>query len=106
MWAQLITMRVKPGKEGELPSVFGQLDNIEQPGSGLMRTIAMQDQNDPSRVMTLVVFESEAKARAREQDPRRAEGLASVQATMADVFDGPPTFVNLTVLHDHATMGD
>jgi quinol monooxygenase YgiN len=100
MWAQLIKMRVKPGKEQDLPSLFEQLDASEQPGSGLLRTMAMQDQNDPSQVYALVVFESEEKARAREQDPRRQEALASAQATMTEVFDGQPEFVDLTVMRD------
>ena len=39
-----------------------------------MQTLTMRDQNDPELVYTLVVFESEEKARAREQDPRRQEG--------------------------------
>ena len=100
MWAQLIKMRVKPGKEQDLPSLFEQLDASEQPGSGLLRTMAMQDQNDPSQVYALVVFESEEKAREREQDPRRQEALASAQATMTEVFDGQPEFVDLTVMRD------
>ncbi len=56
----------------------------------------MQDQNDPSRVFMLVVFESEEKARARENDPRRQEGLQAARATMAEIFDGAPEFVDLT----------
>ena len=40
----------------------------------LLQTLTMRDQNDPELVYTLVVFESEEKARAREQDPRRQEG--------------------------------
>ena len=100
MWAQLITMRVKPGREDELPEVFDQLQSAEQPDSGLLRTMAMLDQKDPSRLYTLVVFENEEKARAREQDPRRAEALSSVQALMADLFEGPPEFVDLTILRD------
>ena len=100
MWAQLIKMRVKPGREQDLPGLFEQLNVIEQPGSGLLRAMAMQDQNDPSRAYVLVVFESEEKARAREQDPRRQEGLKSAQATMAELFDGAPEFVDLTVVQD------
>jgi quinol monooxygenase YgiN len=103
MWAQLIKMRVKPGKEQDLPGLFGQLRAIEQPDSGLLRTTAMQDQNDPSQAYVLVVFESEEKARAREQDPRRQEDLKSVQATMAEFFDGPPQFVDLTVVGDETS---
>jgi quinol monooxygenase YgiN len=100
MWAQLIKMRLRPGRETDLPGVLEQLHALEQPGSGLLRTMAMQDQNDPSGVYVVVVFESEQKARAREQDPRRLEGMKAVQAAMAELFDGPPEFVDLTVLQD------
>ena len=60
----------------------------------------MRDQNDPSRVFTLVVFESEDKARARENDPRRQEGLDAVRAAMAEVFEGPAEFIDLTVVEE------
>jgi quinol monooxygenase YgiN len=100
MWAQLITVRLKPGKEGELPRLVEQLQATEQPGSGLLRSSAMQDQSDPSRVHMLVVFESEEKARERENDPRRNEGLQAARATMAEIFDGAPEFTDLTVLAD------
>lgn len=102
MWAQLITMRVKDGKDAELPKLFDQLRAVEQPGSGLVRSLAMRDQNDPARVYTLVLFESEEQARAREQDHRREEGLAAARATMAEIFDGPPQFIDLTVVSDFA----
>ncbi len=100
MWAQLITTRLKPGREAELPGLFEQLRAAEQPGSGLVRSMAMRDQNDPSRVYMLVVFESEAKARARENDPRRQEGLQAARATMSEIFDGAPEFVDLTVVDE------
>jgi hypothetical protein len=58
----------------------------------------MQDQNDPKRVYILVVFESEEKARARENDPRRQEGLQTARATMTEIFDGPLEFVDLTIV--------
>jgi len=48
----------------------------------------------------LVVFESEEKARARESDPRRQEGLQAVRAVMAEIFDGPPEFVDLAVVEE------
>ena len=102
MWAQLISMRLKPGKDDELPKVFDQLRATEQEGSGLLRSMAFRDQGDPSRVVTLVIFESEEKARAREQDPRRQEGLATVRATMAEVFEGAPEFMDLTLISDFA----
>jgi heme-degrading monooxygenase HmoA len=77
-----------------------QLRATEQPGSGLVRSLAMQDQKDPSRVFMLVVFESEERARARENDPRREEALKAARATMAEIFDGAPEFVDLTVVDE------
>lgn len=100
MWAQLITTRIKPGREGDLQKLAEQLQATEQPNSGLVRSTMMQDQNDSSRAYTLVVFESEEKARARENDPRRQEGFAEVRALMAEIFDGPPEFVDLTIVED------
>lgn len=100
MWAQLITMRLKAGKVQDLPKLFEQLHATEQPGSGLVRSLAMRDQKDPSRVYTLVLFESEEKARAREADERREQGLAAARAMMAEIFDGPPEFVDLTIVND------
>lgn len=102
MWAQLIRMTVKPESGDDLPGLMQQLQAIEQPDSGLLRTTTMRDRSDPTQVYTLVVFESEEQARAREADPRRQEGLKAVQAAMAGMFDGPPEFVDLDVVHDVA----
>jgi len=99
MWAQLITTRIKAGRESELPRLFETLHAAEQPGSGLLHTFGLQDQQDPTRAFVFVVFESEEKARSRENDPRRAEGLVDARAVMAEIFDGPPEFVDLTVVH-------
>jgi len=98
MWAQLITMRLKPDKN--TAEVNDQIRAAEQPGSGLVRTLVTHDQKDPSQVYTLVVFDSEEKARAREQDPRRQERLQAARAMMADIFDGPPEFTDLTVAEE------
>jgi quinol monooxygenase YgiN len=100
MWAQLITMRLKPGREADVKGLMEQLQAAEQPDSGLLRTTTMRDINDPSLVYTLVVFENEGKARARENDPRRQEALQAVRATMAEMFEGAPQFVDLTVDFD------
>jgi quinol monooxygenase YgiN len=100
MWAQLITTRLKPGREDDLEGLVEMLRAVEQPGSGLLRSTAMRDQNDPARVYMLVVFESEEKARARENDPRREEGLQAARAKMAEIFDGAPEFVDLTVVDE------
>jgi heme-degrading monooxygenase HmoA len=100
MWAQMITMRLKPGREDELAKVAALLRAAEQPGSGLVHTTTTRDAADPSRVVTFVVFESEAKARERENDPRRQEGLQAVRATMGEIFEGAPEFTDLTVVDD------
>ena len=98
MWAQLIKMQLKPGKD--VAELNKQIQAAEQPGSGLVRSLFMQDQKDPSQVYGLVVFESEEKARARENDPRRQEGLQAARQIMAEIFDGPPEFVDLTVVEE------
>ncbi len=101
MWAQLITTRLKPGREGDLSRLFELFQASEQPGSGLVRSTAMHDQNDPAKVYILVVFETEDKARARENDPKREDALGDARALMAEIFDGPPAFVDLTVVGEY-----
>jgi len=103
MWAQLIKMDVKPEHVADLPTLFGHLQQAEQPDSGLLRTSVFQDRSDPTQAFVVVLFESEAKARIREQDPRRKEALKSVQEFMTDVLAGPPSFVDLDVIQDVTT---
>jgi quinol monooxygenase YgiN len=97
MWAQLISVTLKPGSDEGLATLAEQLRATEQADSGLVRSSIMRDQKDPNRVHMLVVFESEEKAREREEDPRRAEGLQAARATMAEIFAGPPEFTDLVV---------
>lgn len=98
MWAQLQKVSSKPEHEAQLLEVFEQLHALEQEDSGLVRTAVMRSQADPALVFVLVVFDSEEKARAREQDPRREQGLQRIRAAMGDVLDGPPEFFDLDVL--------
>ena len=100
MWAQMITVRIKAGREGDLHQLEQQIRKAEQPNSGLVRSLMMQDQKDPSRAYMLVVFESEEHARARESDPRRQEALQEAREFMGEIFDGPPEFVDLTVVDE------
>ena len=100
MWAQIIKMNLKPGSEADLASLIEQLHAAEQADSGLLRTIFMRDQADPSALHTLVLFESEDKARAREQDPRREEAMLAIRALMAEMMASPPEFLNLDVVLD------
>lgn len=103
MWAQLITMRVKPGRDSQ--GLNEQIRAAEQPGSGLVRTLVMHDQKDPDLLYTLVVFESEEKARERERDPRRQKQLEGVRAAMAEMVDGAPEFIDLTVVTEWVPEG-
>ncbi len=102
MWAQLITTRLKAGREGDLAKLQEEFRKVEQPGSGLIRSTMMQDQKDPTRVYMLIVFESEERARARENDPKRQASLGAAGELMAEIFDGAPEFVDLTVAADYA----
>ena len=95
MWAQLIRVQIKPGKD--LNAIAKELQALERPGSGLVRTTVMFDQKDQSQAYLLVVFESEEKARAREQDPSRAEALQRVREMMEDAYASPPQFTDLVV---------
>jgi len=102
MWAQLITARLKPGREGDLSKLSKHLQAAEQPNSGLMEALMMVDQKDPGRVYMVVVFESEEKARARENDQRRQAGPEhhAAHELMEEIFDGAPEFVDLTVIEE------
>jgi heme-degrading monooxygenase HmoA len=100
MWAQLQRVSTRPERESELLDVFEQLQAIEQTDSGLLRTMVMRSQADPTQVFVLVLFENEEKARAREQDPRRQQGLERIRAALGDVLDGPPEFFDLTVVRE------
>ena len=98
MWAQLIKTGIKAGKETELDRLAQEFQAAEQPGSGLVWSATMLDQKDPSVIYMMIVCESEEKAREREQDPRREKGLAEARATMAEIFEGPVEFTDLTIV--------
>ena len=98
MWSQIIKMRLKPGMDNELVAVMDMLQATEQPGSGLLRSTTMRDQKDPSSIYTLVEFDREESARARERDPRREQALQAVREKMGQIFDGPPEFIDLDVV--------
>ena len=101
MWAQLIKTRLKQGREGDLETLMAQIRAAEQPNSGLVRSMYMHDQSDHLSVYMLVVFDSEDAARARENDSRRQDSLQEARATMAEIFDGPPEFIDLVVDDEH-----
>ena len=101
MWAQLISTKVKEGSEEGLERLFQQLRDAEPTDSGMVRTLVMRDQQDPSSLSMLVVFESEEKARARENAPGRDEALAAARTTMGEIFEGPPSFTDFVVVAEY-----
>jgi len=98
MWAQVQRASTNPEREEELVEVFEQLRAIEQEDSGLLQTLVMRSKADPTETFVVVVFESEEKARAREQDPRRQEPLRRIRAALGDVLNGQPEFFDCDVL--------
>jgi len=102
MWAQIIKTHLKPGMDSDFVGLMDQFKAIEQPDSGLLRTYALRDAKDPSAVYMMVIFESEEKARLREKDPRRTEGLKAAGQTMGQIFEGDMEFADLDVLVESA----
>ena len=98
MWAQMQRVSTNPEKEAEVLDIFEQLRAIEQEDSGLLQTLVMRSQKDPTEVFVVVVFESEEKARSRDADPQRQEPLQRIRAAMGDVLNGPPEFFDCDVL--------
>jgi len=91
MWAQLVKARFKPGQEAEARRIQEEMAERErQNPTGWLRSIQLQNQNDPREFYSLIFFESEEKARQREQSPERREIVERIQACM----DGRPEFVD------------
>jgi quinol monooxygenase YgiN len=98
MWAQLITVQVRPGCD--LDAVIDAIKAAELPGSGLIHETFTRDQKDPNRFHMFAVFQSEEMARAREGDPRRTEAVATIQSLLREILAGPPQFTDLDVIED------
>lgn len=96
MWAQLIKSRIKPGKEEEARGLSQEFqEGGQNGGAGWLRMIAMQNQNDPNESYTLIVFESEEKARENERSPEQAHRFQRLQ----EIFESPE-FVDLNVVYE------
>jgi DNA-binding NarL/FixJ family response regulator len=95
MRAQQTTMRLMPGND--TAEVNEQLRAPRQPEPGPVRTLTMHDH--PARCTRRLRSRARRK-HAREQDPRRQETLQAARAVMADIFDGPPQFTDLTVAEE------
>ena len=91
-------MQVKPGEN--IDRVVATLKAGEQPESGLIREMFLQDQKDPERFSIVALFESEQAARAREADPRRAATSAQMREILGEILAAPPQFTDCTVVED------
>ena len=98
MWAQLIKMRVRPGKEEDLQRIGEEWE--EQVGrgtdSGWMRTLLFRSATNPPEWYELTYFESEEKARANERSQKHQEILQR----MMPLIDGQPEYVDLTPVQE------
>jgi len=106
MWAQIIKTQLKAGHDGDFVDLMKHFRETEKPGSGLLHSFAARDQNDPSSVYMLVIFESEEKARIRENDEERQASLEPARRLMGEIFDGAVEFTNLDIVADFTPAGN
>ncbi|HVW79743.1 MAG TPA: hypothetical protein VHB69_02230 [Mycobacteriales bacterium] len=100
MWVQIIKVQLKDGMDAGLNELFQLIKANEQPDSGLIRETLTRDQTDPNSVYVIATFASEEQARAREADPRRAEGQVAIRAKLGEIIAGPPEFIDLNVIEE------
>ena len=105
MWAQIIKTQLKAGHDSDFIKLMEHFRTTEKPGSGLVTSYAARDQNDPSSVYMVVVFESEEKARIRESDEERQADLEPARQLMGEIFEGPVEFTNLDIVADFSPAG-
>ncbi|MDQ6673787.1 MAG: antibiotic biosynthesis monooxygenase [Chloroflexota bacterium] len=98
MWAQLVKARIKPGSEDQLRQTYEELARRGPQGSGWIRSFSLRNQNDPHEMYSLVIFESEAKAREYERSPQQAELVGRLREFM----EGPPDYVDFDVLAEYS----
>ena len=80
MWAQLSSVRVKAGKGDVVGKAMEHLRTFEQPDSGLLRTIVMQDQKDSAHLF-LGEHRSQPSPAQRSVTPIRSRIHASTSAS-------------------------
>jgi heme-degrading monooxygenase HmoA len=95
MWAQLIKARIRPGKEEEARNIVQEFESELGGATPPWQQITVcQNQRDPSEVYTLVVFESEEKARENERSPEQDRRYRR----LTEVYEGQPEFVDMNVV--------
>ena len=96
MWAQIIKSRMKPGVEDDMASIGDEMRARIGQRPGLIRSLWMQNQNDPQEYYTLIVFETEEQAREGERTLEQDELFQRVRA----MTEGTPEYVDLNVIEE------
>lgn len=97
MWAQFIKARIKPGQEDEARQIAREFEaQSRTEGVGPVRVVVFHNQSDPDEHYTVAFFESEAKAREAEQDPKQAELIRRYWG----VYEGPPEYADLIIFFE------
>ena len=97
MWAQLVKVRMKGGTEEEFEKVRNEMRTRQaQARPGFVRLLSMRNQRDPQEYYTLIVFESEEKAREGERGLEQDELFQRLRSLQ----EGTPEYVDLEVVDD------
>ncbi|GAC1635668.1 MAG: hypothetical protein NVS4B2_23340 [Chloroflexota bacterium] len=96
MWAQIIKTRMKPGAEDEIAKIRDEFVERIRRRPGLIRSVWMRNQKDPSEYYTVIMFESEQQAREGERDIEHDEIFQRIRT----ITDGTPEYVDLTVIEE------
>jgi heme-degrading monooxygenase HmoA len=97
MWAQIVKARVKPGSEQDMQRLRDEMRaRAGQRTPGFIRGLWMQNQKDPQEYYTVIVFESEERARESERSLEQDE----LFQRMRSLQDGTPEYVDLNVIEE------
>jgi antibiotic biosynthesis monooxygenase (ABM) superfamily enzyme len=95
MWAQIIKARLKAGAEEDMRKLEKEFE-AEGGNVPWVRSIVLEDQNDPGEYYNIVFFESEEAARANEHTPEQQDRIRRIQA----LYEGQPEFVDCNVIYE------
>ena len=98
MWAQIVKARVTPDGKKQMRQLVDETDGPQNEREGWLRTIVMEDQDNPELVYTLVLFENEDIARRGEQSP----DVEALTRRLQQIMQGTPEFINLNVLTERS----
>ena len=95
MWAQIIKARMKQGAADDMMKLQQEFE-AQGDRTPWVRSIALEDQNNPGLYYNVVFFESEEKARANEHTPEQQERVRRIQ----ELYEGEPEFVDCNVVYE------